>query len=79
MSLRSRHLVTERRRHESIQVVLEGQTAIPASSVLICRGVPPWAPHSRDLSLKKGRPTEGRPYKLGHTSQRLRERVDRRL
>src|SRR5258705_8429686 len=31
------------------------------SGVLICRGVPPWAPHSADLSLKKGRPRRDAP------------------
>src|SRR6266850_4653097 len=33
------------------------------SGVLICRGVPPWAPPFRP---RCGAPTEGRPYKLGH-------------
>jgi hypothetical protein len=36
------------------------------SSVLICRGVPPWAPRLADHAEKNGAPTEGRPYKLGH-------------
>src|SRR5882724_6686919 len=35
-------------------------------SILICRGVPPWAPHSCRSDTQGGAPTEGRPYKLGH-------------
>jgi len=36
--------------------------------VSICRGVPPWRAHFAELAfnLKKGAPTEGRPYRLGH-------------
>ena len=35
-------------------------------SVLICRGVSPWAPHLQTCVDRSGAPTEGRPYKLGH-------------
>src|SRR5258705_6753431 len=42
-----------------------------AGSVLICRGVPPWAPHSCRSDTQGGVPTEGRPYKLGHHSLEL--------
>src|SRR5258705_1651288 len=41
-------------------------------SVLICRGVPPWAPHSADLSLKQGRPRRDAHTNLGHHSNRTR-------
>ena len=36
--------------------------------VLICRGVPPWAPPFPAVCVA---PTEGRPYKLGHYLKRL--------
>src|SRR5258705_7783985 len=32
----------------------------------ICSGVPLWAPHSCRSDAKRGAPTEGRHYKLGH-------------
>ena len=34
-----------------------------SSGVLICRGVPPWAP-LLECQIGKGAPTEGRPYKF---------------
>src|SRR5258705_4765805 len=36
------------------------------SGVLLCRGVPPWAPLLECQIGKNGAPTEGRPIKLGH-------------
>ena len=39
---------------------------VAPSGVLICRGVPPWAPHSCRSVTQERAPTEGRPYKLGH-------------
>ncbi|HSE31208.1 MAG TPA: hypothetical protein VLA93_06495 [Pyrinomonadaceae bacterium] len=35
-----------------------------SGSVVICRGVPPWAPHLRTSIDTSGAPTEGGPYKL---------------
>ena len=36
------------------------------NSVLICRGVPPWAPFLSEQLCKNGRPRRDAPYRLGH-------------
>ena len=49
----------------AVFIILSSLMFVP-SGVLICRGVPPWAPLLECQIDKNGAPTEGRPYKLGH-------------
>src|SRR5882724_8253708 len=47
----------------AVLIILASLMFVPGG-VLICRGVPPWAPLLECQIGKNGAPTEGRPYKL---------------
>src|SRR5262245_44678517 len=40
------------------------------NTVLICRGVPQWAPQLTNQNSKSGAPKEGHPYKLGQSNSK---------